>query len=116
MLYDVLSLITSYFADGDDYTYTYTSDSLDDNDSSDCSSVPIISDSIDEEEECFTVSLSTTTSLSGLTIHPRIGTVCINDDDRESVVLSLIHCITVIIFILSHICNNWTGADGLLSV
>ena len=79
----------TFFADGNDYTYTYTSDTIDDSYSSDCSTVPILSDSIDEEEECFTVSLSTTTSLSGLTIHPQIGTVCINDDDRESVVLVL---------------------------
>ena len=48
--------------------------------------MPILSDSIDEDEECFTVSLSTTSSLTGLTINPRIGTICINDDDREFVV------------------------------
>ena len=75
------------FPDGDDYTYTYASDSFDDGDSSDCNSVPILSDSIDEEEECFTVSLSTTSSYSGLTINPRIATVCIIDDDRECTIL-----------------------------
>ena len=71
------------YTEGEDYTYTYTSNTLDDSDSSDCSAVPILSDSIDEEEECFTVSLSSTSYLAGLTINPRIGTVCINDDDRE---------------------------------
>ena len=78
------------FADGDDYTYTYASDSFDDGDSSDCNSVSILSDSIDEEEECFTVSLSTTSSYSGLTINPRIATVCIIDDDRECSHLSCV--------------------------
>ena len=78
------------FADGNDYTYTYASDSFDDGDSSDCNSVPILSDSIDEEEECFTVSLSTTSSYSGLTINPRIATVCIIDDDRECSHLSCV--------------------------
>ena len=43
-------------------------------------SIPILDDSIDEEEECFTLSLSAS-SLAGLTLSPRIGTVCINDDD-----------------------------------
>ncbi|CAI8052154.1 Sodium/calcium exchanger 2 [Geodia barretti] len=68
----------------EDYTYSSSSDTLDDNDSSDCDSIPILTDTLDEEEECFTVSLSTTTTyLSGLTISPHIGTVCITDDDRE---------------------------------
>ena len=71
------------FADNEDYTYTYGSDTLDDSDSTDCNSVSITSDSIDEEEECFTISLYTTTSLAGLTLNPNIATVCIIDDDRE---------------------------------
>ena len=72
------------FSEDEDYTYSSSSDVLDDNDSSDCDSIPILTDTLDEEEECFTVSLSTTTTfLSGLTISPHIGTVCITDDDRE---------------------------------
>ena len=67
----------------EDYTYSSSTDALDDNDSSDCDSIPILSDTVDEEEECFTVSLSISTSYSGLTISPRIGTICITDDDRE---------------------------------
>ena len=79
----IMRYVTCMFftTEGDDYTYTYRSDSLDDSDSSECVSVPILSDSLDEEEECFTVSLSTVTTLSGLTISPRIGTICITDDD-----------------------------------
>ena len=34
-----------------------------------------------EEEECFTVSISISSSSSGLTVNPRTATVCINDDD-----------------------------------
>ena len=72
-----------HYTDYEDYTYTSRSYALDDNYQSKCVSVPILSDSIDEDEECFTVSLSARYSLSGLTVNPRIGTVCINDDDRE---------------------------------
>ena len=90
-------VVLRLFADGKDYTYTYGSDSLDDSDSADCNSVSITSDSIDEEEECFTVSLSTTSSLAGLTLNPKIATVCIIDDDREFLSIetckSLIACI-----------------------
>ena len=70
-------------ADGEDYTYTYATDGLDDGDSYECNSVPIISDSRDEEEECFIVSISTSSAYSGLRIHPEIALVCIIDDDRE---------------------------------
>ena len=69
--------------ESDDYSYSSQSDSLDDNDSSDCDSISILTDTIDEEEECFTVSLSSSSSYSGLTISPRIGTICITDDDRK---------------------------------
>ena len=73
-----------HFSEDEDYTYTYETDSFHDTDSSDCNLVPILSDSIDEEEECFTVSLSTSSSsIAGLTLNPRIGTVCIIDDDGE---------------------------------
>ena len=64
-----------------DYTDIYRTDSLDDSDRDECVSVSILSDSEDEEEECFTVSLSSSTYLAGLTLNPRIGTVCIIDDD-----------------------------------
>ena len=73
----------SVSTEGEDYTYSYLSDSLDDNDNSECDSIPILSDNVDEEEECFTVSLSTSSSYNGITINPRIGTICINDEDRK---------------------------------
>ncbi|CAI8052156.1 hypothetical protein GBAR_LOCUS28548, partial [Geodia barretti] len=75
--------------EGEDYTYSYSSDSLDDNDSSDCDSIPILTDTLDEEEECFTVSLSTSSYYNGLTINPHIGTICINDDDPTLIEIAL---------------------------
>ena len=81
----ILTEIIHYnlLADGKDYTYTYETDTLDDRDSSECNSVPIISDNIVEEEECFVVSLSSTSTFAGLTLNPEIAIVCINDDDGE---------------------------------
>ena len=69
----------------------YRSDAITDTDSSDCIRVPILSDSIDEEEECFTVTLTTSTSLPGLTLKPEISTVCIIDDDRELIFNKVTH-------------------------
>ena len=68
------------FTEGVDYTDVYRTDSFYDSDTSECVSVPILSDTLDEEEECFTVSLSSST-LTGLTLNPKIGTICIIDDD-----------------------------------
>ena len=65
------------------YTDIYRTDALDDTDRDECVSVSILSDSEDEEEECFTVSLGSITYLAGLTLNPRIGTVCIIDDDGK---------------------------------
>ena len=78
-------------ADGEDYTYTYATDGIDDGDSYECNSVPIISDSADEEEECFIVSISTSSTYPGLQLHPDIAIVCINDDDRELSAIMYIH-------------------------
>ena len=79
VIHTSMSIVHCIHADGEDYTYKYGSDSFDDSDSS----VPILSDSIDEEEECFTVSLSSS-SFPGLTLDPQIATVCIEDDDGMS--------------------------------
>ena len=92
MLPSWLKPILNYIIiDGGDYSYSYSSDSLDDGDSSNCVAIPILSDSIDEEEECFTVSLSSS-SYAGLTLNPEIGTVCINDENSETV-----HCMSFIL-------------------
>ena len=79
---DIILLLCS-LADGEDYTYTYATDSLDDGDSYECNSIPVISDSLDEAEECFIVSISTSSTYPGLSLHPDVAIVCINDDDRE---------------------------------
>ena len=79
---------TTNLADGKDYTYTYGTDVLDDDDSSECNSVPIISDNIVEEEECFTVNLFSTSTYPGLALNPEVAIVCIRDDDGELVVFT----------------------------
>jgi len=63
-----------------DYTSRTGNFYIDDGTSSQCYSISIVSDSVDEEEECFIVSISTSSS-RGLTVNPRAATVCINDDD-----------------------------------
>ena len=77
----------NFLTDGEDYTYTYATDYFNDGDSHECNSVPIISDGIDEEEECFIVSISTSATYAGLRIHPEAAIVCINDDDCELTVI-----------------------------
>lgn len=71
---------------GDDYTYSSSTDSLNDADTYNCVTIPILSDSIDEQEECFTVSVSAS-SYPGLTLNPQIGTVCIYDEDRKTIIV-----------------------------
>ena len=63
-----------------DYTSRTGSFYIDDGTSSQCYSISIVSDSVDEEEECFVVSISTSSS-RGLKVNPQVATVCINDDD-----------------------------------
>jgi hypothetical protein len=88
-IYTELRTVQGDATDGEDYTYTYRNDVISDSDSSDCITIPIISDSTDEEEECFTASLSTTTSLQGLVLNPQIATVCIVDEDITHVGIGL---------------------------
>jgi len=64
-----------------DYTSRTGNFYIDDGTSSQCYSISIISDSVDEKEECFTVSISISYSRSGLTVNPQTATICINDDD-----------------------------------
>ena len=77
---------THITTEGEDYTSTTSSDRFDDTDWSECVNIPITSDSLDEEEECFGVSLSAS-SYAGLTLSPDIGTICINDDDGKNHIL-----------------------------
>ena len=66
----------------DDYTSRTYNFYISDGTSFRCYSIPVVSDSVDEEEECFIVSISISSS-RGLTVHPQTATVCINDDDRK---------------------------------
>ena len=96
--------------------YTYTTGIIDDTNSSMCSTVPIISDNIDEDEEYFTAIVSTTSTFDGLTLNPEAAVVHIIDDNRELCNCVKYNYLVALLFVSSHTCKNWTGADGLLSV
>ena len=61
--------------------YTALNDSFEISDSAllQCVPISITSDSVDEEQECFTFSLSTATSVAGLTLSPSEAEICISD-------------------------------------
>ena len=51
---------------------------------SQCITVPIISDTVDEpDQECFIFSISSASSNSQLNIAPNEATICIHDDDGK---------------------------------
>ena len=79
----LILLLSTIITAGEDYTATTSSNRFDDTDWSECVTIPITSDSLDEEEECFGVSLSAS-SYPGLTLSPDIGTICINDKDGKN--------------------------------
>ena len=71
-----------YPAPGD---YTSTSGSFDMTDSNtvQCIPITIISDSTTEtDEECFTFTISTTSTAAGLTLSPTTATICIRDPEE----------------------------------
>ena len=58
---------------------------------SNCFFIAIVSDSISEEEECFIITLSLPTGApSGVSLNPRLATVCINDDDGNMSIYCLL--------------------------
>ena len=49
-----------------------------------CIPITIISDSITEtSDECFTYTISATSSVAGLTLSPATATICISDEEEE---------------------------------
>ena len=50
-----------------------------------CIPITIISDSTAEtSDECFTYTISATSSVAGLTLSPATATICISDEEEES--------------------------------
>ena len=49
-----------------------------------CIPITIISDSTTEtDEECFTYTISTTSTAAGLTLNPTTATICISDEEGK---------------------------------
>ena len=68
----------------DDYTEKSGSFDITDTAMMQCVSIPITSDSVDEpEEKCFTFTITSVSSVPGLTLSPNVATVCISDEERE---------------------------------
>ena len=49
-----------------------------------CIPITIISDSTTETEECFTYTISTTSTAAGLTLNPTSATICITDEQDST--------------------------------
>ena len=66
-----------------DYTTASGSFDMTDTNTVQCIPVSIVSDSVTEtDEECFTFTLSTTSTAAGLTLSPTSATICINDPEE----------------------------------
>ena len=56
-----------------------------------CIPITIISDSTTEtDEECFTYTISTTSTAAGLTLNPTTATICISDEEGRGYRLMII--------------------------
>ena len=50
-----------------------------------CIPITIISDNMTEtSEECFTYTISSSSSVAGLTLNPTAATICISEEEEES--------------------------------
>lgn len=79
-----------YAAPGD-YTDHSGSFNITDSASVQCIPITIVSDGINEpDQDCFTYSITSVSSISGLTLSPHMATVCISDGESE--ILSIVMC------------------------
>ena len=66
-----------------DYTSNSGSFDMTDSNTVQCIPVSIVSDSVTEtDEECFTYTISTTSTAAGLTLSPTSATICISDPEE----------------------------------
>ena len=66
-----------------DYTSVSGSFDMTDSNTVQCIPITIVSDTTTEtDEECFTYSISTTSTTAGLTLSPTTATICISDPDQ----------------------------------
>ncbi|CAI8052161.1 Adhesion G-protein coupled receptor V1, partial [Geodia barretti] len=74
----------------DDYTAVSGNFDMTDTNTVQCIPISIISDSVTEtDEECFTFTISTTSTAPGLTLSPTSASVCINEVASEAVTIGL---------------------------
>ena len=71
-----------------------------------CIPITIISDSTTEtDEECFTYTISTTSTAAGLTLNPTSATICIADEEESKLVrLYIRYNMESIIIVLYFLC------------
>ena len=68
-----------------DYTSTSGDFDMTDSNTVQCIPITIISDSTTEtDEECFTYTISTTSTAAGLTLNPTSATICITDEEGKA--------------------------------
>ena len=98
-----------------DYTSSSGSFDVTDSNTVQCIPVSIVSDSVTEtDEECFTYTISTTSTAAGLTLSPTSATICINDPEEGIHILhrhpiSLTSCYySCIRYSCNGECNYWT--------
>ena len=96
-----------------DYTSVSGSFDMTDTNTVQCIPVSIVSDSVTEtDEECFTFTLSTTSTAAGLTLSPTSATICINDPEEGTYTSQISH-LTNLLCIRCRCdgeCNYWTKA------
>ena len=72
----------SHLAAPSDYTPISGSFDMTDSNTVQCIPITIISDSTTEtDEECFTYTISTTSTAAGLTLNPTTANICISDEE-----------------------------------
>ena len=90
MLYNFAFSALFFSSAPDDFTALNNSFQISANATIQCVPISITSDSVDETgEECFTFSISTATTIAGLTLSPSEAEVCISD--AEGVVLFFLY-------------------------
>ena len=81
----------------DDYTAVSGNFDMTDTNTVQCIPISIISDSVTEtDEECFTFTISTTSTAPGLTLSPTSATICISDQQEGKFVH---YCLVALLFV-----------------
>ena len=81
-----------------DYTSTSGDFDMTDSNTVQCIPITIISDSTTEtDEECFTYTISTTSTAAGLTLNPTSATICIIDEEesKNNIYCSMCDCCSI---------------------